>query len=88
MLNDEEKKLKPYEWAIVGWPFLMVFVGGLIGGALGGGAVAINLKIIKMQKPLLLRALICFAIGLLAIASYIIIVLALGMAFPSFFNPQ
>lgn len=36
---------------LCGWPLVLVAFGGLIGGALGGGAYAINLQIYKTTLP-------------------------------------
>ncbi|MBJ9722891.1 hypothetical protein I5515_13895 [Acinetobacter calcoaceticus] len=45
--NQSEKKLPIKAHLLCGWPFVLILVGGAIGGALAGIAYGINLRIYK-----------------------------------------
>ncbi|EKD65205.1 MAG: hypothetical protein ACD_50C00153G0002 [uncultured bacterium] len=47
--------LKWYEYFVCGIPLILIFIGGLIGGAIGGGAFAINIKLWKSSKSKALK---------------------------------
>lgn len=49
-----------------GWPLFLVAIGGLVGGALGGGAYAINLQIYKSALPVPLKIVLNLLTGLAA----------------------
>lgn len=41
------RKLQWYEYIIGGLPLLLVFIGGLLGGAIGGGCTVVNYMILR-----------------------------------------
>ena len=63
-----------------GWPLVLVFVGGAIGGGLGGMAYAINMAVYRSQMPLVAKVLSNLAIGFVAIALWMGIILAIKTA--------
>jgi len=36
-----------YEWLWIGWPMLLLFFGGILGGLCGAGATMINLRVLR-----------------------------------------
>lgn len=47
------EKLKWYEYTIGALPILLLFVGGMIGGAIGGGCMVINFSIFREDGTIL-----------------------------------
>ena len=66
-------KLLWYQQLWIGWPILLVFAGGAIGGACGGGAWAINQLVFQNTKNPVLRYLFTGLISIAAIIAYFII---------------
>jgi len=81
--TDQAVKLAWYDYAIACWPLLLITVGGLLGGALGGAACAMNLKILKSNIPIVTRYLITPIVGFAAVGLYIFGALALRSAIGS-----
>ena len=52
---------------LCGWPLLLIFVGGAIGGGLGGAAYAINVSIYKSELSAKTKALLIAVTGMAAI---------------------
>jgi hypothetical protein len=76
----EEKKLEklPVKAHILsGWPLILIIIGGLIGGALGGGAYVINLKIYKSNLSTPIKILLNIATGLSAFVIWLIVVVVI-----------
>lgn len=71
---DAIKKLKWYEQAWIGLPILLVFAGGAVGGACGGGAWACNKKVFLATKNPILRYVWTGLISLWAVIVYFIVV--------------
>ena len=67
------RPLRWYEYACAAWPVVLVFAGGAIGGGLGAGAAMANLMIIRNDWPAPLRYLACFVVGLIAVATYVVL---------------
>lgn len=67
------------------WPLGLIAVGGLIGGACGGAAFALNARIMRGSMSAPARYGLVVAIGLGAIALYFAIAVALAIAFPNIF---
>jgi hypothetical protein len=82
----EPKKLKPYEHVIAGLPFGLIAIGGMIGGACGGCAYALNTAIFKKDLPTPLKYLYTTLVTLGAVAVYFGAVIALGLLYPGFFK--
>lgn len=68
-----------------GWPLILIFVGGAVGGALGAAAYFINAKIFLSGKTNASKFFMSALTGIGAIAGYIIIVGMLAMSFPNLF---
>jgi aconitase A len=49
--KEEAKKLSTIVHVMCGWPLALVFIGGAIGGGLGGIAYGINMVIYKSHMP-------------------------------------
>ncbi len=73
-------KVPPMVHVLCGWPLILVFFGGAIGGALGGLAYAANLAIYKSDMPGPLKVVLNPVIGILAIALWYLIALWLTTA--------
>ncbi len=71
----QKPKLQWYEGAWIGWPILLVFVGGLIGGACGGAAVAINQQIFQKMESALLKYSLTLVVSVLAVIGYFVLAL-------------
>ena len=69
------------------WPLILIFVGGFIGGACGGGACAINIQIMRGSLPGPAKYALAVLTGIGALVAYLLIVLALALIFPDIFGP-
>ena len=58
---------------LCGWPLLLVFLGGAIGGALGGTAYAANLAIYRSNLPIVVKIILNLIIGAAAFAIWFVI---------------
>ena len=69
-------------------PILLMFVGGAIGGAFGGLACVLNIKIFntKLSKPL--KYIYSLLIGVGFILLYVFVVIVLAVIFPNLFNKK
>lgn len=74
--------LKWYEHVACGWPLVLVFVGGAIGGACGGAAYMINGNIFKADHPTPLKYVYSFLVGIGAIVLYFGCAMILVTVFP------
>ena len=63
---------------LCGWPLILVFFGGAIGGALGGVAYAANLAVFKSNMPGALKLVLNPIIGIAAIGLWFVIVMAIA----------
>jgi hypothetical protein len=61
---------------LCGWPLLLVALGGLIGGALGGAAYAVNMGVYQSELPVPAKVILNLFVGFLAFGIW----LALGIA--------
>ena len=75
--NKTAQKLTPLEHMLCGWPLILVFFGGAIGGALGGIAYAINIAIYNSSLPGPLKFVLNPLIGILAIGLWFAIAVAI-----------
>jgi len=58
---------------LCGWPLILLFVGGAIGGALGGLAYVINISIYKSKLPGVLKFVLNPLVGIMAIGAWYMI---------------
>jgi hypothetical protein len=56
-----------------GWPLILVFVGGAIGGALGAVAYGVNISLYKSNMPGVLKFILNLLVGMLAIGGWLAI---------------
>ena len=73
------KPLAWYEWIWNGWPVVMIFGGGALGGLFGALALALNLNVFRSQQNTLLKYGITGAISLTAVIAYLIIGIGLSL---------
>ena len=59
------------------WPLILVFVGGALGGGLGGAAYGINTKIYKSSLPVVAKVCLNLLVGLTAVGVWLAVVVAL-----------
>jgi hypothetical protein len=71
------QKLSTLEHVLCGWPLILVFFGGAIGGALGGIAYAINVAIYRANMPGPLKIVLNPVVGFLAIGLWLAIAVAI-----------
>ena len=66
--------LKGYQllWSV--WPLLLVFVGGALGGMLGGVAAAINIKLLRTDIQGVLKYMLIGSISVFTIVVYLVLV--------------
>lgn len=83
--SSERRKLTPVEQAACAWPMVLLFVGGAIGGACGGGAWAINTRIMSGNQSAPVRYLLVALTGVGAVVVWFLAVAALAIAFPDIF---
>jgi hypothetical protein len=72
--------LKWHEMLVVGAPLLLVFVGGALGGLLGGVAATFNAKLIRSAQPAVVRYVGGIALACIAAILYLLIAGALHLA--------
>ena len=77
---EQQPKLPVGAHVMCGWPFLLVFIGGAIGGGLGGAAYAINVGIYKSNLPAPVKVVLNLVVGIAAIAIWFGIVVAIQAA--------
>ncbi|HTR43629.1 MAG TPA: hypothetical protein VMH87_18615 [Pseudomonadales bacterium] len=80
VIQQPKPKLTWYQYAWIGWPLIMVAVGGAIGGGLGGAAAAINYKVFQKTQNAVLRYVWTGLISVAAVMLYLVIATALYMA--------
>ncbi len=73
------KPLTWYEWIWNGWPIVLLFVGGALGGLIGAAALAINLNVFRSQQNPLLKYVITGVISFAALIVYLILAIALTL---------
>lgn len=74
----QAQTLPPVVHILCGWPLILVFFGGAIGGALGGVAYAANLAVFKSNMPGALKFVLNPIIGIAAIGLWFVIVMAIA----------
>lgn len=78
--NAEAEKTPPLAHLLCGWPLALVFIGGAVGGGLGGLAYGLNMAVYKSNLPIPAKAVLNLAIGAAAIGGWYLIALQLGKA--------
>lgn len=76
---DVAKPLAWYEWIWNGWPIVLLFGGGALGGLLGALAIVANLAVFRTQQNTLLKYLITGAISIAAVIAYLVIGIGLSL---------
>ena len=70
-------QLSPLEHMLCGWPLILVFLGGAIGGLLGGIAYGANVAIYKANIPSPVKFVLNPVIGFSAIGLWLVIAKAI-----------
>jgi hypothetical protein len=70
-LFEDLPELKWHERFWVGLPFGLVLVGGAIGGACGAAAAACNMRLMRGDRPPLLKYLFTGLISFAAVIAYV-----------------
>ena len=75
--KEESQKLSTIVHVMCGWPLALVFIGGAIGGGLGGIAYGINMVIYKSRMPVAAKVVLNILTGTAAfitwaVAAYLI----------------
>lgn len=73
-----QEELPWYGLLWVGWPLVLVFVGGVMGGLCGGAAFTINRTIFKRTRNRVLRYVLA---GLVSIGAVIVYFVLAGLFF-------
>jgi hypothetical protein len=73
------KPLAWYEWVWNGWPVVLLFGGGALGGLFGALAIVINLNLFRSQQTTWLKYLITGLISFSAFMAYLISGTALSL---------
>lgn len=76
----QQPKLPAGAHVMCGWPLLLVFIGGAIGGGLGGAAYAINIGIYKSSLPAPAKVVLNLVVGIAAFAIWLGIAVAIHAA--------
>jgi hypothetical protein len=85
VIEQPKPKLTWYHYAWIGWPLILVAVGGAIGGGLGGAAAAINYKVfLKTQNPVLRYAWT----GLISVTIVVAYLVIATLIYWQFHNPN
>jgi len=78
-LINVAKPLAWYEWVWNGWPVVLLFGGGALGGLFGALAIVINLNVFRSQQNTGLKYLLTGLISFSALIAYIIAGVALSL---------
>ncbi|RKG38450.1 hypothetical protein [Acinetobacter rongchengensis] len=87
MENQAAKKsffnqgLSTSAYLMCGWPFILVFVGGAIGGGLGALAYFINLKIYKSNLSNMYKVILNILTGMTAMILWYLIAISIAVYF-------
>lgn len=87
MENQAAKKgffnqgLSTSAYLMCGWPFILVFVGGAIGGGLGALAYFINLKIYKSNLSNAYKIILNILTGITAMILWYLIAISIAVYF-------
>lgn len=79
------RKLTVVEQAFCGWPLVLIFIGGAIGGLCGGAAWALNTRIMSGPQSAAVRYLLVVLTGFGAFALWFAVVTVLALLFPNLF---
>lgn len=71
--SENKEKLPTSAYIMCGWPLVLVFVGGALGGGLGGAAFAINFEIYKSRLPVAVKVILNILTGLSAVILWLVI---------------
>ncbi|MEN3158700.1 hypothetical protein ABC502_09985 [Alkalimonas sp. NCh-2] len=77
-----EKKMEWYEHLACGWPLILIFIGGALGGLCGGAAYAVNAKVFGRDISNTKKYVYAILIGVSAFLTYFVAVVILAMIFP------
>ena len=69
-----QPKLPTQAHIICGWPIALVFIGGAIGGGLGGAAYGINVAIYKSHMPVTAKIALNILTGVSAFILWVVAV--------------
>jgi len=64
-----------YQWVWAGFPLILIFLGGAIGGGIGCGAATINTNIMRSERQEALKYALCALTSLMAFGLWLGIVL-------------
>jgi hypothetical protein len=73
------KPLAWYEWIWNGWPIVLLFVGGALGGGLGALALSINLSVFRSEQNTFFKYFLTGAISVGAVIVYLIAGIGLNL---------
>ncbi len=62
-----------YEWIWAGVPFVLLFIGGALGGLLGGVALAVNVKLFRSEFSTPMKFLFSGVVSALAVLTFLLI---------------
>ena len=83
-VQEKAAQIHPVAYAVCCLPIALAFVGGLIGGALGGGAAAINVAVCRSRLLLPIKAGLMAAASIAAVAVWLVAALAINGVFGHF----
>ena len=87
-IKEQQQSLPAYAHAIAGWPLIMIFIGGALGGLCGGGAYGISMALLKKKGVTPLSCFLSLLIGIAGVGLYFIAIIGLTIAFPDMFGPK
>ena len=76
---DVAKPLAWYEWIWNGWPIILLFGGGALGGLIGALALVTNINVFRSQQTTLLKYVVTGIISFVAVILYLILGIALTL---------
>ena len=69
-----------YEWAWVGIPFLLIPIGGCLGGGIGSMAIMLNVLVFRSTQQGVVRWGLTFAISMAAIVFTLVVATLIHVA--------
>ena len=79
VLNGQRVEIRPplkwYQYMFAGWPLLMIFIGGAIGGGVGAAAAHCNIRLFRSRMNIFLKYFVTFVISLAAFMVWLLLAL-------------
>jgi len=81
LAGPQNRKLSPPQWVWIGWPLILIVLGGAIGGACGAGAFALNHLVFQKTENRVMRYLWTGLISIAAVVMFLVLAAGFELLF-------